>query len=220
MRILPNLHFAESYKKHYKENCEKIQTFNENRKEARAEYRENHPFSVKNLFIGVAAFAGVLAAPIIAGVVLKSQFAEKNNIVKELEASISEANVIIQSYQAVDTESMNEQIETAVFYVTSLQNQYLKNEFSDDFDIYADRYLGEYNSDWAEDIGKLVSPVWKGYVDKASSYSDPETYDKEASMVFILYDEDIPIMTVDVIYSLDYNGNLGVMSSIRKLRLT
>lgn len=213
MRILPDLHFRENYKKRYTENYEKISTKLEEQAEVRRNRVPDSPDVVRYKIAGFVSSVIIIGCFFAVGFSLSVKSAEKERRIAELENQIIEADNLVKTYQIVNGEAMKEQLDEAVVIVTDLQNQYVTQTFSEDFEQYADRYLGDFNNNWASDL-ELSNPRWQGYVNRAHEFDDT------ACFIFILYDDRTPILVTDVRYELDGNGNLGIMKSVRKMRLS
>lgn len=219
---MPDPNFRENYKKAYDRNYSRLQEKIKSRTQEVKEKQDNFPRSkpdfFKNVFVGGAVFLSIVGAYFAFGVFISSQFDKKEAAIEELAVKIAEADTRVQHYEAINGESMKQQLNDAVMYVTSAQNQYLTQNFDETFGPYAERYLGDYNNNWEKSNtpdGFEVSEdcVWKGYVNKVCDF------DGEASLIFILYDGSIPVMLADVTYEMDRYGNLGVISGVRKLWL-
>jgi len=212
MRIFPDFHFRQHFKERYADNYEKINT----RLEERAEERRNRapisPEAVKRSTVGFAASVVIIGCFFAVGIYINKESSEKERQIAELENSIAYTDSMIKKYQIINGDEVREQITEAVNEVTALQNQYAKQDFADDFDIKANRYLGSYNNNWADDFD-LSEPLWQGYINKAHEFGDT------ANFLFILYDKKTPVMIADVSFSMDAAGNLGTMTNVRKTRL-
>lgn len=212
MRILPDLHFKENYKKHYDENYAKIHAKIEEQTKIR-QARVYDPELLKYKIVGFVASVVIIGSFFGIGYIINSKFTEKEKYIAELNQSILLADKNIKQYQIINGDAMKSQIDEVVTNITALQNAYLSQTFSDDFTLLSDYYLGDYNNDWSSDMD-LTNPLWTGCVNKA------HTFDDTCSFVFILTDNKNPVMFAEVYCSLDDNGNLGKIVSVRKARLT
>ena len=214
MRLLPDKNFKENYKKRYDANYEKIMNYRREREEAKA---ERPPFDLarfKKTLAGAAAVIAIFGSVLGMGAFFSSVFDEQENEITKLEREIAGVENTIREYQVINSEEKYVQINEALFHVTSLQNQYASNEFNADFEVYAERYLGNYNNNWAGELEKCENPVWKGYLDNSCEFRD------SADMLFILYDNLKPVIVAKVSFGLTESGNLDVMKSVQKQRLT
>lgn len=216
MRILPHLHPIKAYKEHYAENYKQLQERREAlaaQRQARQEKQNEDPKIVKYKIIGVVVLVVILGTMFVISIVLTGKFNKKEAEIEQLNAQIAVVNQRIASYEAISSADMTEQITSTCAWVVYLQNQYLSKEFTEDFEAYAARFLGNNNSDWSE--GKeLENPVWKGYIDHSG------TFETEARMLLMLYDGKKPVATVKVVFELKNGGNIGTMTSMEKMWLT
>lgn len=212
MRIFPDFHFRQHFKERYADNYEKINTKLEERAEERRNRTPVSPETVKRNTVGFAASVIIIGCFFAVGIYINQKSSEKELRIAELENSIAYTDSLIKQYQIINGDEVREQMTEAVSEVTALQNQYAKQDFTDDFDIRANRYLGNYNNNWADGFD-LTEPLWQGYINKAHEFGDT------ANFLLILYDSKAPVMIVDVSFSMDAAGNLGTMTNVRKTRL-
>ncbi len=218
MRILPDLHFRDSYKKHYDENYAKIQAgiknFNENISAAREARKNAEKISFEGILAGIIAFLVMLLMFAISAKIMSSQLAPRREQIASLKTEISEIQSEIDSCSALDYGYIMDQATDIVYYITSFQNQYLSREFDDSFKLYADRFMGSNNYNWLADAKDKTrdfsDPVWKGYLNKTSKYST------DVTAVFIMYDEGHPVCIVDSVLQFDDSSNYVTMKSNRK----
>ena len=210
MRILPDRDYKKTYNKHYVENYMKL---SRKRRNVSKKLKSVTFTSIKEFIVGATVcliFTGVL-------VWLSSSFAseydELNNKIAELTVKVSETNEDIKMYQVINSKEKFNQIDDALTYTVSLQNQYLSGEFDSSFDAYAQYYLGNFNNNWASEE-ELVNPEWRGFLDTSCDFRDI------ARMVLILSDENQPKLVATVEFSINKDGNLGSMKSVSKTRLT
>ena len=213
MRLLPDKNLKENYKKRYNANYDKIMAYRQNRAEKKSDKTPISFETRKQQLIGAAATIAIFGCLFCAGCFISSHYSEKEAEIYELEQKAAELDESILQYQLIDSDEKYAQINEAVQQVADLQNQYATGTFSNDFEAYADRYLGSYNNNW---IGSdtFYNPVWKGYVDSSCDFRDM------ADMIFILYDSDKPVTVVKVSFELSASGNLGRMTHFDKMRLT
>ena len=209
MRILPDKNFKESYNKHYVENYKKLTA---RRKELGHKLKNVTFDSIKATIIGAFICIVLFIVFIIIGSWSASDYNEKNQQIAELQAEVDKSISDIRLYQIIDSKEKFKQIDEALSHVVSLQNQYVKNEFSDTFDAYSTYYLGEFNNNWASDEN-LVNPEWRGFLDTSCDFRD------NADMLLILSDDNRPVLVVTVSFDIDENGNLGAMTAVNKMRL-
>lgn len=202
MRLLPDKNFKENYKKRYTANYEKLV-------QKQVIKSEHYPDKMKQRLLGFAVFVVIVFIFIMIGVGVSGIFDEKEAKIASLTSKMLELNDTIREYQIVDGDAKYAQLDEAVNCIADLQNQYVLNDFSETFDVYAARYLGSFNYNWA-DACDFERPVWKGYCDKSCDYKD------FAEMLFILYDRTVPVMVVNVRFTMDRFGNLEEMTSINK----
>lgn len=213
MRILPDFHFRENYKKRYAENYEKISTKLEEQAEIRHNRVSDSPEVVRYKIAGFVSSVIIIGSFFAVGFWLSTMTSEKEARIAELKYQIIEADNLVKTYQIINGEAMKEQLDEAVMMVTDLQNQYATQSFSENFEQYADRYLGNFNNNWASDLN-LSKPRWQGYINRAHEFDDT------ACFIFILYDDRTPVLVTDVRFEIDANGNLGIMNSVRKMMLS
>jgi len=210
MRLLPDRNFKENYKKRYDANYEKIMNYRKERAEAKA---ARPPFDFdkfKKTFVGAGAVIVIFGCIFGVGAFFSSLFEENENEIAKLEQEIANIENTIQQYQIVNSEEKYAQINEALLYITALQNQYASNTFSENFDVYAERYLGEYNNNWAAEIETYDNLTWKGYLDNSCEFRN------SADMLFILYDNSKPVLVAEISYGLTEAGNLDTLKSVRK----
>ncbi len=216
MKILPHRHPIKAYKEHYAENYEQLQIKRKElseRWQSRQAKQNDDPKVVKYKIIGAVVLIVILGTMLITSIVLTGKFNNKEAEVEQLNAQIASINSKIASYEAISSSDLTEQITSACAWVVYLQNQYLSKEFTEDFDAYAVRFLGNNNNDWSEGRG-FENPVWKGYIDKSGNF------ETEARMLLILYDGKKPMAAVKVVFELKNGGNIGTMTSMEKMWLT
>lgn len=213
MRILPDFHFREHFKERYAENCEKINTKLEERAEAHQNRVPDSPEVIRYKIMGFVSSIIIIGSFFAVGIHINTKCSAKEQEIAMLEYKIEQADNLIKKYQIINGEEVAEQMDTIVRTVTDLQNQYAKQEFAEDFEVNAHRYLGNYDNDWSDGFD-LSEPVWQGYINKAHEIGDT------ANFLFILYDNRTPVMIVDVAFDMDIAGNIGAMTSVRKTRLT
>lgn len=210
MRLLPDRHIRVNYKKRYAANYERLC----DRRQKRADKKAAETLdTVKQKLVGSIVFVIIILIVFLIGSYLFGVYSEKESQIQALENEIRSLDETIKEYQIVDSEDKFEQLNEAVRWVSDLQNQYITGEFSDTFDVYAARYLGQYNENWADDIDNLENPVWQGYLDRSCDFKE------SAVMLFILYDKGAPVLVVNVRYSMDRFGNLGEMIHMDKAEL-
>lgn len=214
MRLLPDKNFKENYKKRYNANYKKIVSYRRKREKAKAERPPFDPVKFKKMTAGAVVVIVIFCLIIGVGVIFSSLFNEREEKIVVLKQEIAKNETIIQEYQIINSEEKYEQINEALFYITSLQNQYTSNDFDEDFDVYAERYLGDYNNDWSSELESCKNPVWKGYLDNSCEFRDT------ADMLFILYDNLKPVIVAKVSYGLTESGNIDVIKSVSKQRLS
>lgn len=213
MRLLPDKDFKANYKKRYDANYEKIMSYRKERSERKANRKPLSPEILKQRILGGFATVIILGSFFGVGAFISSRYDEKESRIDELEQEFLYLDENVKAYQVINSDAKFEQINDALSYVTDLQNQYVSNKFSDDFEGYAARYLGSYNNNWASELKGLEQPVWQGYLDGACNFRD------SAKMLFILYDRARPVLVAKVSFSIENNGNLGIMSDVSKMRL-
>ena len=217
MRILPDLNFRENYKKRYAENYERLSKKYTDRISAR---RSRPPVSselIVRQVVGCIAFFAVLISVFLIGVHVANIFNEKQACINELYTLINETDETIKSYQTINSEAMQNQIDDILLHVIDLQNQHLSQDYSYDFETLSDMYLDNYNTDWSEGIDNLdgyENLSWRGYLDKSSDFQTGVHF------IYLLCSDDIPIMIVSVDYSLDNVGDIDRITNIDKLVLS
>ncbi len=210
MRLLPDRNIKANYKKRYDANYEKLMAYRHRRAEQKAEKSPLTVDNIKQRALGAAVFGVLVFILCMAGTCLSGIYEDKQAEIALLESQITDVDTTIKEYQVINSEEKYQQIADAIVWIEDLQTQYVTNDFRDTFDAYAERYLGDYNSNWAKDIKTVVDPVWKGYLD---SSGDLRT---SVDMLFILYSNAAPVMAVRVSYSIDGYGNLGTMTYCSK----
>lgn len=204
MRLLPDRHLKTTYKRHYDANYEKIMAFRNDLNKRATERQTCEKTSIKATMLGALSFLLVLGCVLYVAIHLASYNISKQNEIKNLQQQITELDEIIQEYQVIDSEEKYQQIDDALQQVVRLQTMYVTNTCDKSFDVYAERYLGSFNTNWAESLS-LIAPVWTGYVDKSCTYKD------FVDMLFVLYDNNYPVMTVHAKYAIDQYGNIERM---------
>lgn len=213
MRLLPDKNFKENYKKRYDENYARIMAFRDERAERKANRAPVTGMQIKTGLVGCVATVVILGVLAYTGSFMSSWHDDKKAEIEVLNNKIQSLDITIREYQTINSDEKYEQIDEAVAIVTDLQNQYVANSFSDNFDTYALRYLGEHNESWANSVSDLVDPVWHGHVDRAGDFRG------SADMIFILYDEAKPVMVVRISFEIDAAGNLGDITDFDKMVL-
>lgn len=215
MKILPNRHFKEDYKKHYAENYEKMLAKQAERHEKKMQRDVDSITEIKYIAVGAIAIVIIFGVFFVICSAISSSFDDKRAKIAELESNINSIQDTISKYHTIDNNSMQDQLNTAASYITAYQNQYFTAE-NESLDYYASKYLGTYTGNWAEDLD-ITEPenyTWQSYINKAAAY------DNKADILCILYNGNIPVMLADIAYNMDDYGNLGEVISIRKTVLT
>lgn len=199
MQLLPDRNFRSNYKKRYDTNYEKLMQ----RKKARSIQKASKtPCASKQTLLGCIVCVCVFVFLGIVGLNISSLYNEREFSINELAEKIRVCNDAIRQFQTVDADAKKQQTEEALVYVTEIQNMRLNNAYSADYDIYAVRYLSQYNTDWSADCATLTKAIWSGYIDFA--YDDVQA----TRMCFILSDNGCPVKTVVLYYTVDRFGNL------------
>jgi len=201
MRIFPDKDYEIYYKANYDENYKKLTAFRK-RTDSIVIDLLSHPERIKTGLLGAIVIGVIFAAILCSGAFISGSYTEKETQIASLKATSSELDEKIQAYQVFDSDTKYEQIDEAIAQIVDLQTQYATNDFGDTFDVYAERYLGSYNENWADGLVFKGTPVWVGYYDKADSNTD------SIDMVFVLCDGSIPVMVAKTSYSIDKYGNL------------
>ena len=210
MRVLPDVNFKENYKKHYAENYEKLNAKREERAERRRSKPRDSLETIKYKIAGAAATFIILGSFFAIGAAISLKLSAKEQQIAEIEYNISQADDLIRTYQAINSDETMMQINDMLVHITDLQNQYVTGQFSESFISDAEYYLGSYNNDWSESVDRPAEPVWHGYLNKACSF------DETAEVLFILYDTNRPVLLVFASCSIDQFGNIESLSSVRK----
>lgn len=208
MQLLPDRNFRSNYKKRYDSNFEKLMERKEKRLAQKASRTSN---TLKQTLLGSIVCVCVFSFLGIIGLNISNLYNERELSISELTEKIQACNEAIKQFQIVDTDAKEQQAKEALAYVTNIQNLYLNNNYDADYDIYAIRYLGEYNADWSANCDALIKAVWSGYIDFA--YDDTQT----TRMCFILSDNGCPVKTVVLYYTVDRFGNLETVTRMDEM---
>lgn len=208
MRILPDIHFRTNYKKRYEANYSKLTDRRQKRAEQKAEITVKYPDAKRQRFIGAIFFFVVFCAIVLAGWFLYASYTAKEDEINALTQDIYNADDTIKAYQVVASDERIEQLNDAVSQIVTLQTQYLTADYDEGFAAKAARYLGRYNKNWSESESK--NAVWRGYLD----LSEGDT--RTANGIFILSQNNAPIIVVMTTLATDASGNFTEITSLRQ----
>ena len=208
MRILPDIHFRTNYKKRYEANYSKLTDRRQKRAEQKAEITAKHPDAKRQRFIGAIFFFVVFCVIVLVGWFLYASYTAKEDEINALTQDIYNADDTIKAYQVVASDERIEQLNDAVSQIVTLQMQYLTADYDEGFVAKAARYLGRYNKNWSGSESK--NAVWRGYLD----LSEGDT--RTANGIFILSQNNAPIIVVMTTLATDASGNFTEITSLRQ----
>lgn len=205
---MPDIHFRTNYKKRYEVNYSKLTDRRQKRVKEKAEIAAEHPDAKRQRFIGAIFFFAIFGVIAATGWFLYASYMTKEDEINALTQEICNADDTIKAYQVVASDERIEQLNDAVTQIVLLQTQYLTASYDASFAANATRYLGRYNKNWSDKVRN--DAVWRGYLD----LSEGDT--RSANGVFILSQNNAPIMVVMTTLSTDASGNFTEIASFRQ----
>lgn len=205
MKILPNKHFREDFKKHYAENYDRIHTkLEEKQNQSLEKMRDSIESSRKDSthilmsIIGLGFFA--LAAFILVAAltpIYNNITSAKANI-ESLQQEIIDINEQTMIYENIALADIKSNADIVAGNIEALQNMYLEGDIPDKYKLDAQKYFGDdYNRSWAENINLSGDEYWRCFPNKGCDFSDT------AEFVSILYNNNTPVRIVIAEYALD-----------------
>lgn len=208
MRILPDIHFRTNYKKRYEANYGKLTERRQKKAKEKAEIAAEHPNAKRQRFVGAIFFFIVFGVIVLISWFLYASYSSKESEINTLVQNIHNADDTIKAYQVVASDERIEQLNEAVSQIVTLQTQYLTANYDAGFAAKSARYLGRYAENWAEAVDE--NAVWHGYLD----LSEGDT--RTASGVFILSQDNSPVVVVTTKLATDAAGNFTEITSLRR----